>query len=485
MKCSYVTEIKQKKKEDLLRLRLAVTTHEERLEAQIDCSLAQACITLEESMEARYYLEHANTYCISHPDDPLGIYVKDLYGLYYHYHYEEAAALDAYCSGIQLSKKLKCNTYLSSLYHHIAELFHCRKSYEDAFLYNQKAYDKLIEAESQLEYTIVCNLCILAFHIKRPHLAKQYYHKAVALQADPFQILCLKAWIAFENKEDPKLLTPLLSQILQAEALNFDAHTSFCFYLLLFQIALESNLQQQAKQLLVRLCEASNSQHIQQLLLIQKQFIAYCEHFPSPYDVDMLYKDYFYLIEKANTIDDSSKAQTYREKMQMNDLLLQNQILKHKAGYDEVTQLKNRHSYHMESTAIWKRKDITSIGVAMCDIDNFKDYNDLYGHLYGDKIIRRMGDVLNLHANSQMIPYRFGGDEFLCLFLNADKSEMQAYLSQIARALHQIEQVEISIGYSQAKRCDLLSLEDLVDEADCALYQAKRFGKNQVIAFEK
>ena len=77
---------------------------------------------------------------------------------------------------------------------------------------------------------------------------------------------------------------------------------------------------------------------------------------------------------------------------------------------DELTNLKNRHGLKMDRIGYFGKKII----VAICDIDDFKQYNDTYGHDLGDDVIKRVADTLSEHFGRGNV-YRFGGDEFIVI----------------------------------------------------------------------
>ncbi|NTV01385.1 MAG: diguanylate cyclase [Chlorobiaceae bacterium] len=132
------------------------------------------------------------------------------------------------------------------------------------------------------------------------------------------------------------------------------------------------------------------------------------------------------------------------------------------------------------------------ISLAMVDIDHFKQYNDAYGHIAGDKVLERMAAIIREQCRVTDIPSRFGGEEFAILFPKTDR-----YMSfEIAERLRQIIEAEpfdhehrqpegqltVSIGLATWPD-DAADWYSLINNADHALYQAKEQGRNRVIAF--
>ena len=161
---------------------------------------------------------------------------------------------------------------------------------------------------------------------------------------------------------------------------------------------------------------------------------------------------------------------------------------------DELTGLFNRRYLQQILPMEIKRarRFSRSVSVLMADIDYFKKYNDRYGHLEGDKILREFGRLLRENLREVDIVIRFGGEEFLVLLPNTDRR--QAY--QVAeKLLELIRQHPFANRQNQPKGTftasvgisaypeDARSGEDLVDHADVALYGAKGQGRDRIIAY--
>ncbi len=125
--------------------------------------------------------------------------------------------------------------------------------------------------------------------------------------------------------------------------------------------------------------------------------------------------------------------------------------------------------------------------LAMLDIDHFKEINDNYGHVTGDIVLRCVGQALtNISIHSDA--FRFGGDEFCVLFTNCEKAAILSVLKQVQDTvsqciLKQTEQtVSISIGLVQYHSG--LSVYQLIQAADQAMYSSKRKEDNSITVYE-
>jgi diguanylate cyclase (GGDEF)-like protein len=133
------------------------------------------------------------------------------------------------------------------------------------------------------------------------------------------------------------------------------------------------------------------------------------------------------------------------------------------------------------------------VGVAMLDIDHFKNINDAYGHVVGDKVLSQMAKTIHDSMREGDIPVRYGGEEFLLILPGASISDSKKMAERLRRLLsdlvvtHLSSQINftVSIGVASFPECDVNKIEDLVCAADSALYEAKEGGRNQVIAAVK
>lgn len=126
-----------------------------------------------------------------------------------------------------------------------------------------------------------------------------------------------------------------------------------------------------------------------------------------------------------------------------------------------------------------KQKKLT---VAMVDIDNFKNINDTYGHLYGDYVLERIAQVIICNLRQTDTVGRYGGDEFLIILRNTSGEEAYAILERIRQKILELEwdhdlKVSISGGVIEAGDDDLT---DLLVKVDQLLYKAKYKSKNLI-----
>ncbi|TXI11325.1 MAG: GGDEF domain-containing protein [Rhizobium sp.] len=162
--------------------------------------------------------------------------------------------------------------------------------------------------------------------------------------------------------------------------------------------------------------------------------------------------------------------------------------LEQKSERDELTGLFNRHSLERVRSSIWRiNSGITSLAVIMLDIDRFKLFNDVHGHMEGDDCIRAVSQCISHEIGINGTAFRFGGEEILILLPNTDHATAFAIAERTRvavealdirhRGLDDGQVITASLGIACGETARH-SLEDLLKTADAALYEAKRHGRN-------
>ena len=158
---------------------------------------------------------------------------------------------------------------------------------------------------------------------------------------------------------------------------------------------------------------------------------------------------------------------------------------------DFLTGIGNRKSFDtaLEETICSAREHKSTFSILLADVDHFKNINDTYGHLVGDKVLRFVASVLKRHVKGRDTVARYGGEEFAVILPDTEVGGAHAVAEQIRRGVSNgkirhvsteqiLGNVTISVGVAQFEPTDLQN--DLIQRADRALYQAKEGGRNRV-----
>jgi diguanylate cyclase (GGDEF)-like protein len=146
---------------------------------------------------------------------------------------------------------------------------------------------------------------------------------------------------------------------------------------------------------------------------------------------------------------------------------------------DELTTLYNqRHFYKRLSEEIMRlHRQKHDLALILLDLDDFKAYNDTYGHLAGDDLLRKVGSIIHACIREGVDSgYRYGGDEFTVILIDADLQIAGSIGRRIEKAIERECKITASMGY--AMYADGMSPEDLVAEADKDLYRLKGARRN-------
>src|SRR5881392_2845042 len=161
------------------------------------------------------------------------------------------------------------------------------------------------------------------------------------------------------------------------------------------------------------------------------------------------------------------------------------------AATDSLTGLANRRSFDDELALEWRRAERVGdpLALVLVDLDNFKSINDELGHQAGDAVLRRVAAILDSGARNADLAARYGGEEFALLapetdLLGATKlaDRLRADLEAATLQLPDGEELSVTASFGVAVMGTLERPEQLIAAADEALYEAKRNGKNRVVA---
>ncbi|MCQ4296940.1 sensor domain-containing diguanylate cyclase [Pseudomonas stutzeri] len=158
------------------------------------------------------------------------------------------------------------------------------------------------------------------------------------------------------------------------------------------------------------------------------------------------------------------------------------------ATHDALTGLLNRHGFALVAgqAILETRRQQGSLCAVILDLDHFKQFNDRHGHLAGDFVLRHFAQLLSRQIRQSDLVSRWGGEEFVVLFKDTDFATA-ASLAERVRAATEAElfnydgtRLEVTVSIGAARLAPKGTLEQMLREADEALYRAKNSGRNRV-----
>jgi diguanylate cyclase (GGDEF)-like protein len=198
-----------------------------------------------------------------------------------------------------------------------------------------------------------------------------------------------------------------------------------------------------------------------------------------------------YITKPFNPGELSARVKVHHKIKQLQEELSDtNKRLEELSNTDDLTKIYNRR-YFMELFELEfqrAQRYEAQISYIMIDIDDFKSFNDTYGHLLGDRILYEVAQILRESLRVHDIIGRYGGEEFALLMPETDiKGALvvaERYRRRVEEYVHLEKDIElkltISIGIAAFPHKEIKTVDDLIRLADNAMYKSKRNGKNRV-----
>jgi len=171
-----------------------------------------------------------------------------------------------------------------------------------------------------------------------------------------------------------------------------------------------------------------------------------------------------------------------------------NQMLLELSHTDPLTGLNNRRSMMESLDKEFERstRTQTPLSLLMLDIDHFKRINDNFGHQQGDTVLQVLASLLKEHLRPYDLAARFGGEEFSLILPETSEKDAGMVAERIRQSIQELElddlpidfRMTASIGLATSPNEAMATPDDLIREADYALYNAKRRGRNRVERME-
>lgn len=398
------------------------------------------------------------------------------------------------------------------VYNNLGCTFNHLNDYETAIVYFKKAFTILsgIDIYKDIYMVIALNLALMYCDIKDYDKAKRYYD--IALNCEKTnnckinQIFCSIVLIkmAYHKKNYIVIYEEMdrIADIIKHDGIPMD---DFKELIKLIRQIMDHRLKNKLYMLLILLDkEAKGRAGLDAHIEVITCKIEYYKMIEDREKVNDLMNEFYIATIKKERENEKAFIESANVKLQMQALIrLQRETeensrrYKEKAERDELTGLYNRTILQNDLEALFFRakEQQLHIGVIIFDINYFKQFNDCYGHVEGDRCIRELTSIM-LRLNDDKIRFvRYGGDEFLGFFFDMDEYQIKSLSSLIQSEIRTLnienknapddeKVVSITQGGYLGVPTGKENLYDYIRKADDALYEGKR-SKNRIVIHQK
>lgn len=163
----------------------------------------------------------------------------------------------------------------------------------------------------------------------------------------------------------------------------------------------------------------------------------------------------------------------------------ENRALTRLANYDQLTGLQSRHLFLKR---VGGSRSEAEMVICIGDIDDFKNINDTYGHIFGDYVLQKIAEIMRRVFDTDHVDIcRWGGEEFLLMFYNISFQEAYEKAEELRKTVSEYKfcfenkSINVTMTFGMYKKTGDEEIKELLEEADKLLYQGKLDGKNIVV----
>lgn len=437
----------------------------------------------------------------------------NLIGIMYVAMTEQFLALDYYLKGLYAAKKSHNNDFVSRILNNIGDMFHNLGVYEEALLYFKKAKnsrDELGMEKDEVYAIIAMNIIECNLLLGKEKEAKQAINEISSwLNDEDSEILngiLISNEILFYFKQKNYEKTKELIHILLDNVLNHYeySHTFTALFRIrsvIYQLR-DREIGERYIQILKTIVDAMDDVNFH--LRYQEVVIEYYSIMEEKDQWQNAIAEYYYINEQNNKIRKENYYNSLVAKVQLEEILQeqaeiirQNKELETLSEIDELTQIFNRRAVEKHIREKLTCNDSNAAcALILMDLDYFKEVNDTYGHVVGDIVLSKIGALLKQNFRENDIVGRLGGDEFIIFIYNIHKdpeTARQIVEGRFNSLLFQIRNMRIenhACRISASVGIRLIqdysdSFTSLYNDADTALYEAKKTGRDRFVFFKK
>ncbi len=490
-------------KEKELCIQMLSEKYDRYTEAFARTYLGDACHTLGQIDQALIELSKALDISETDEYEDLLFILYNLIGIIYMYNDDEQSALDYFFNGIALAEKMNDEMMQATLLSNIAYVYRGAGAYDKAEKMTDEFYHMICES-SDNESNAELDKISYEFDKVWLYLRQNRLDEAWELMLRK-EILSsqreekyINAATYYGMKKEREKCVSCIDAAMASISHDINKYECLIYQFEMIKTAIDAELYEKALEISMVseniLKEYGNVEKWTKLLeyrieiyeaLGQKEKLkeAYEEYYK--YDVRLTKKK-----RNAAMIRVRRKMELIHEIDKKKQIEKRQSELADKRGIDELTGLYNRWGIRNRIEKLYRenKNSDTLLTVAIVDVDFFKEYNDTYGHIAGDRCLKSVAQVLKKNIASNGILGRHGGDEFFIAIKDADLEEVEAVFSKIkedlaAEDIRNIkskvsDRVSVTIGGVVTKLDNGMDFTDYIHEADMILYEVKKSSRN-------
>lgn len=416
--------------------------------------------------------------------------------------YDLLSRLDAYFEIINNGKQIGDELNVVIANGNIAELFHLCHDHRTALTYGITVYEQyknLANAGDENKTILLANIVEASCYINDEDKALRYIEELEKIpdtfaHYEIYLNICYLRYYSMKrmHEETLRIERALLDRLKSIDA-NLD--TKYECLVIMLEAMLNIGAAQEMEELILYAESIFDESDTNRWLRMQKMRIEYYTLIDDKPALGKQYQVYVKAYEQVEKANLETKRKGVRASLEIQSLmreeeklLVNNRSLKTESMLDGMTKLYNRRYFNLLLVELRQENTLQRLGFAIFDVDYFKEYNDVYGHLEGDGVLIKVGQILKNTEDERITPCRFGGDEFICAFANMSDEEIEHYIVGVMKQLKEAaiphsaskcaDVVTLSIGYGAELVGAQFNKDELLEKIDLALYGSKRKGRD-------
>lgn len=397
-------------------------------------------------------------------------------------------AIEYYNKALTLCTNNDFNTNKASLLSNLGEVYFIKNNYEEALKFFKKSYNILLKENNMLLLgEVESNIGKIHYINGNYKKAEEYYNYSLSRLEkvnNKYYVIEVLINIAklYSEKDFKKTTSSLNKAVSYAEAINAEKKLLKIFKTIAEIYENAGNF------------EVAND-YLHKYILVKEEILA--SSMGNKLEFMMIEFEHLKEDDKFERIKEHLEIEIINQKNELRKIKKTNEILQQKAYEDELTGIPNRRFFNFHMNEEWETYLLSDEEVVLfvLDIDNFKRYNDYWGHLKGDECLNKVANCIKrISKMRNEIFVRYGGEEFIYFAKNLNYQSALELGNMLRNEVKRLKLkytfknndivLTVSLGGVIGKPSNIKSVVNLIQSADKELFHAKNLGKNTTVLRE-